>query len=217
MKDLGSKARRNAKNPFRNWSDARVDRFVHAMIPIARDNALFGLICAVEMAGYNRLHPQLRKTDYPSPYIFAFQLFFEQLLKVVNGETPFKRGVLPDDDCILTCEQGPQEEFAHKAFHLFKQIKDKNNRYRGISFLNARDEKQNNGIVIRGTLPLQAADLLANRAYHIYQAEIIRGEQMKRDTWDRELKAGHNLFISEMKEEGCVEFMQRIEKKHGKS
>lgn len=212
MKELNRSAR--PKNKFRKWSQERTDKFVHAMIPIARDNAIFGLICAIDMAGYKSLHPGLFVSDYPTPYVYAFQLFFEEMLKVLNGATPFKHGIAMDEVCHPVFDQGPHQESAHRAFSLLTKFKDQRNRYGNIGFAHHKDYVDKQGMVIKATLPLQAADLLAYHAYSIYLLEAA-GKKLERRSPGWELKASGKLLVSHINEQDSIEFSKRVQNKYG--
>jgi hypothetical protein len=217
MRELGPDARKHHDNRFRSWSDERVDKLVRAMVPIARDNAIFGLICAVDTAGYQRLHPALKAagSSYPTAYVFAFQAFFEALLKVLNGYTTFEHGITTDEVCHLVFDQGPQQDNANKAFHLLKEFKDHHYRFASIAFEHSREHKEKNGAITPATLQLQGSDLLANRAYAIYHTEKVHKKEIELGTVEWELKAAGNLLVDYIDERRSIEFSAEIEKKYG--
>ena len=217
MRELDPEERKRDRCKFRKWNNKRVDKFVRAMIPIVRDNAVFGLICAVDITGYKSLHPDFRApgADYSSSYVFAFQLYFEELLKVLNGKSKFNHGIAMDEVCHPVFAQGPHEEAAHRAFKILKDCKDANDRYGNVVFANPKDTELKNGTMVKATLPLQAADLLAHKAFRIYQSETS-GKEIERGTPEWELKAKGNLLVSHITEQDSLDFMARIEKKHRK-
>jgi hypothetical protein len=199
----------NKKSPFYGWSATRADKFIHKMIPIARDNALFGLICAVSMEGYNVLTPEW-KAEYYHPYIFTFRVFFEQLLKILNGESPMGE-VLPKGKlCHMVFEQ--QKSYgadALIAFDVLKLNKPQGFRFGKMLFAESRGAD--------AVLPLEAADMLANRSYIAVRQEIDEDKKIKADSWTDRLRLNGNLFVTYLNVEDCQDFVRRIKSPPPKS
>ena len=107
-------------------------------------------------------------------------------------------------------------------FHISRAIREAANvddllfGYSGnVVFANPKDTELKNGTMVKATLPLQAADLLAHKAFRIYQSETS-GKEIERGTPEWELKAKGNLLVSHITEQDSLDFMARIEKKHRK-
>ena len=192
----------NEKSPFYKWKRKRIDAFVNDMIPIARDNAVFGLVASVSKDGYKTLTPLLQ-ISYPHPYVFAFRLFYEEMRKMLTGNSNLGF-VLPEGKkCHLTLDQ--QKEYGPYAIQAFRNLKREQwggEKFGQMNFAEARGRD--------AILPLQAADLLANRIYKAHESEVIRDEgPIKPGSWNDLLRSRGNLFLTYLTKEKCFDFVTR--------
>ena len=208
MKELGTKARGDSESKFHGWSEERVRDFVDRMIPIITGSAIFGITCAIDAARLEEM-PALVQRQYQSPYVLAFQAFFEQVIKVLCGETELQHNIPQSEKCSLVFDQVDKEVNleAHAAFNDWKRLKSDGNRFGTLAFV---DSKPEGGIVSHHFLPLQAADLLANRSFKTYKREIDRGVTEAAQGWDMALKAGGNLLSIHVSKKEIEDFANRI-------
>ena len=209
MKELSDYERNNnAASPFYSWKRARVDSLVNDLIPIARDNAQFGMISCVSKAGYDSLTP-LMKMGYPHPYVFVFRLFYEELLKALTGNTKMGEILPAGEKCHLVLDQqGEYDQHAYQAFQDLKKERPDGDKFGNMGFAESRGQD--------AALPLQAADLLANRFYKAHEAEIIRNESpFKPGAWTDRLRSKGNLFITYMDKQACLDFLRRVQRHYG--
>lgn len=173
--------REDCTSPYHRWSAARVDAFVHELIPIARENTLFSVAAAVDVRAYDRIFPTGLKGYIQHPYHFCFQHFFRGLLQA------FEQFRVPTSGERVECFFDRQEEFMPHAVAVFGEMSsalDAGDLFGGISFQSKIDY-----------VPLQAADLLAGRARKI-MTRLLKGEgKIPEAGWDNALMQRDNIVL----------------------
>ncbi|HVM60543.1 MAG TPA: hypothetical protein VMV72_06705 [Verrucomicrobiae bacterium] len=198
--------------PFHGWTTTPggdVDRFVNRMIPVIRNRAIFGITCAIESARYDEV-PLAARGNCKSPYVFAFRMFFEAMLKVLSGETNLGWKLPANEQCSVIMDQVDYAvaEEAHRAFDQMKVLKPDAHKFGTLAFTPSRPASKE--IASCHALPLQAADLLANRMFKRYKREIEKGDTIIWG-WDRALKANENLMIAHLGKDRIIEFAEHVE------
>lgn len=195
------KCAQDCESPYHNWSRDQRDRFVHELIPIARDNALAGFSGLISVRDYDRLMPEELKKGVVHPYYFCFQLFFDTVLESVRNkfDGPFAEG----EQVAFFFDQ--QDEFGPKALEMYKQIhlaRDAENRMGAISFVDSRR-----------CPPLQAADLLAFRTRKTL-SRSLKGDSplVKPGSWDEALTARGNVITSYYDEPALRSMLAALER-----
>lgn len=206
MRELNDLLRRtDSKCPYYGWPQDKVDKFIGELIPIVRDKVQFGIAGLLSVQDYDKEMPDYLKAEYGHPYVFAFQLFFDELLDALDRK-PFARPFPPGEQIALVFDQ--QEEFenaASRAFHIMKKHKDKDDRMGTIAFADSRR-----------FLPLQAADLLAHRTRKMFTRKLEDRKPINPGSWDDELYAKGNIFSPYYTADTLRALVTRIENKYGK-
>lgn len=211
MRELDGAEREKPEARFHGWSDDRVRDFVDGMIPIITGHAIFGLSCAIDAARREEL-PEILQRQYKSSYALAFQLFFEQTIKVLCNESKFKCLIPQQEKVALVFDQVDKRVGieAHKAFSDLKLVKADGNRFGTLTFADSKPE----GLLIdQHCLGLQAADLLANRGFKTYKREIDRGDIDSTKGWDIALKARGNLLSTYIGKSEIEDFAERARRR----
>ncbi len=170
---------RDKEYPYRNWPDRKREKFINALIKIARDNTRFGIGGLVVLEDYNRIVPDFLRDERKHPYHFTFQMFFDLILpQLEKFDPPLPKG----HQVAFIFEQNQQfEADAIKAFHAIKGLRDKHDRMGSIDFFPKK------------RCPLfQIADLIV----YLVRDDLsrkIRGE--KRRSWIDDIRQRENLLI----------------------
>jgi hypothetical protein len=177
-----NKGAKNPDWPYRGWSRKKRDEFIHELIPIARDNTLFGLVGSVDVRSYNSMLPDWMKAEYEHPYHLCFQLFFDQVIEIPHNhmEAPLP----PNEQVAFFFDQQFQfKSLAEKRYAEIKALRDKDDRMGVFSYVNRKRYK-----------PIQAADLLAYRQRKVFTRKLNADYLVKNESWDSALIARRNLI-----------------------
>ncbi len=192
---------KNPTWPYHEWSDDKRNAFIMELIPIARDNAWFGVGGAVNVRDYDEYLPDWVKDDAQHPYTFCFQLFFNLLLPILeeDPEPPLKPG---EQVAFFFDRQKQFEKRGKLAFDRVKSLRDTEDRMGAIAFVDKRHY-----------IPLQAADLLA---YLIRSAQAKRVKTGVREfsfvpgNWESEIMSRQNVAIGYYEKGRLPELLERI-------
>lgn len=174
----------NRKEPYYNWHEDKIERFMRELIPIARNNTIMGIGGLVSVRDYNAIIPDSVK--YNHPYHFCFDAFFgalrQFLLNASNWgyESPFA----PNEKVAFFFDR--QEQFKHKALEQYDHAltHDTDNRFGGIAFESKEEYPQ-----------LQAADLLVGRTRGIGR-RIYQGRQLvSKNSWNEDLGVSGKILV----------------------
>jgi hypothetical protein len=167
---------RQKSYPYRNWTSAAREKFVEALIKVARDKTLYGLGGLLYVPDYEVLVPDALKLERGHPYYFAFQLFFDQLLPSLE-----KYGLREGEQVAFIFEENQFQDLASKAFWEIKQIRDKKDRLGSISFLSKGKD-----------VAFQAADM----AGWLVREDLSRKKKgLPRRDWVEQLIARQNMQV----------------------
>jgi hypothetical protein len=145
-------------HPYYGWPNDKRVRFIKALVRVARQNTLLGIVAGVSVRDYEVAVPAKLKEEIGHPYYFCFQLFFENVLKAITNDTRINMGSPPERVAMFFDRQ---DQFKTLAIKMYDELlaKDTTGRMGGIAF-------EDKALY----LPLQAADLLA----YCYRRQLAR-------------------------------------------
>jgi len=120
--------------------------------------------------------------------------YMQELCKILNGRTDFKPAIDPGERCALVFSR--QKQFGKYALAALEALQKKDpiayGRISDIVHHNPDDTDKR-----PADLPLQAADLIANRGYKVLDRGIHGKPQITEDdTWDARLIGEGNVLTS---------------------
>ena len=168
--------------PYKGWSRGKRDRFISALIEVARDNTIIGICGSVSVKDYDEVVPSWLKNETQHPYHFSLQNFFDNVLNTLRESLPLL--LLPWEHIAFSFEQ--QEEFEKKAIELFHLIKkrDTHNRMGSIAFVPKGKFRAH-----------EAADLFAYRMRKVITRKLAGKEPFAPGSWDEQLNARKRLVV----------------------
>jgi hypothetical protein len=63
------------ESPYHGWTRERRGKFIYDLVPIIRDNTLFGVGGLLDVRAYNELAPETGRAEFGHPYHVCFRLF----------------------------------------------------------------------------------------------------------------------------------------------
>jgi hypothetical protein len=168
--------------PYKGWSRDKRDRFISALIEVARDNTIIGICGAVSVKDYDEVVPDWLKKETQHPYHFSLQCFFDNVITALHESLPLM--LLPWEHIAFSFEQ--QEEFEKKAIELFHLIKkrDTDNRMGSIAFVPKGKFRAH-----------EAADLFVYRMRKVITRKLAGKEPFAPGGWDEQLNARESLIV----------------------
>jgi hypothetical protein len=168
--------------PYKGWSQDKRDRFISALIEVARDNTIIGICGAVAVKDYDEVVPDWLKNETRHPYHFSLQNFFDNVLTALHETLPLL--LLPWEHIAFSFEQ--QEEFEKKARELFHLIKkrDIDSRMGSIAFVPKGKFRAH-----------EAADLFVYRMRKAITRILAGKKPFAAKSWDEQLTARNSLVV----------------------
>lgn len=167
---------------------------IEALIQIIQKHTSFGVACVLRVQDYEQYAPHWFQWENEHPYYFAFQLFFDMFLGVVEK---LPNPPLPRDEKLTFILD--QNEFMQRSAGIFLQLKalrDARDRMGAITFQSSKE------------CPLlQVANLIAC---------LISDESSRLQTnrpgveWAQEMREHYNLVVGVYNRENIPGLIQRI-------
>lgn len=167
---------------------------VEASTQILRNHASFGVAGVLHVQDYERHAPQWFQWENEHPYYFAFQLFFDMFLGVVEKlpNPPLAR----DEKLTFILDQNEFMQRSAGTFLQLKALRDARDRLGAITFQSRKESPM-----------LQVANLIAC---------MVRDEASKLQTnqldfeWVQEMRKDYNLVVGVYNRENIPGLIQRI-------
>jgi len=118
--------------PYRNWSPNERKEFIESLIDVAKNKTRFGFGALVYVPDYDQIVPDDLKQERGHPFYFSFQLFFDMLLRQLDG---YYLSLPKGQQVAFIFEENQFQDIATRAFWEIKKIRDKNSRLGSITFL----------------------------------------------------------------------------------
>ncbi len=184
--------RRKKELPYRKWSDAKREEFLHALIKIARRHSYIGIGGLVVLEDYNRIVPDNLKREHKHPYYFCFQMLIDLLLpELEEFDPPLPHG----QKVAFIFDQNQQfADNAKTSFDVIKKLRDRRDRMGSLTFGSRTDY-----------IPLQAADLIVYTVRD-HLSRLKKGET-RRD-WTAALAQKKNLKIRYCSQENLQKYVE---------
>jgi uncharacterized protein DUF3800 len=180
---LGRAARDKPGGLYTGWDDAKAERFLRDLIPVARDNVIFGLAASVSVKDYEEITKTKLGLDWGKPFYFAFEFFLRQLSGCVKRE-PLNSQFAAHERLLLI--YGRQRDYRKQMEAAFDDLKDKRAiDHRIGDILISEDDNQ---------VPLQAADLLAHSFYTMFDRKLAGKTVIEPGSLYEELNSKRNIF-----------------------
>ena len=179
---------------LREWPEEKRRPVYEALIQIVRKHTSFGVASVLRVYDYERYAPHWFQWENEHPYYFAFQLFFDMFLGVVEKlpDPPLPR----DEKLTFILDQNEFMQRSAGTFQQLKALRDARDRMGAITFQSRKE------------CPLlQAADLIAC----LIRDAASNSQPNRPDAeWAQEMREHYNLVVGVYNRENISGLIQRI-------
>lgn len=179
---------------YDEWPEEKRRPLMEALIHIIRKHTSFGVASILRVADYERYAPHWFQWENEHPYYFAFQLFFDMFLGVVEKlpDPPLPR----DEKLTFILDQNEFMQRSAGTFLQFKALRDTRDRMGAITFQSRKESRL-----------LQVANVIAGLICNAASKSPPNRPDME---WAQELREHYNLVVGVYNRENIPGLIQRI-------